>query len=81
MEAVGLWLENNRGPGRKAREIDNRLKQQAIKYAKSKDDFLRHVLIDNNFNAYQSAQFTVSLSIKNRLMGNFLSLKTFIGWS
>jgi hypothetical protein len=25
MEAVGLWLENNRGPGRKAREIDNRL--------------------------------------------------------
>jgi hypothetical protein len=35
MEAVGLWLENNRGPGRKAREIDNRLTQQA----KSKDDF------------------------------------------
>jgi monomeric isocitrate dehydrogenase len=27
MEAVGLWLENNRGPGRKAREIDNRLTQ------------------------------------------------------
>ena len=24
MEAVGLWLENNRGPGRKAKEIDNR---------------------------------------------------------
>lgn len=24
MEAVGLWLENNRVPGRKAREIDNR---------------------------------------------------------
>jgi monomeric isocitrate dehydrogenase len=27
MEAVGLWLEYNRGPGRKAREIDNRLTQ------------------------------------------------------
>jgi monomeric isocitrate dehydrogenase len=25
MEAVGLWLENNKGPGRKAKEIDNRL--------------------------------------------------------
>jgi isocitrate dehydrogenase len=73
MEAVGVWLENNKSPGRKVKELDNRgssfylclywaqalaAKDPGIDYITPFKLFLENVYIYLYLSIYQPIQFT-----------------------